>query len=280
MEKFNYIFDKIFILKSLGEADTYADALYSETVWPYCQKYGLATEPPIEIFDRSDWDKAIEKILHDKHQHPLIHFEMHGDEKEGLSLRLGDYVAWSDVIKDLTKINLRSEFNLIITMAVCYSTKLAFNISMVKSPAPYLFSVSTGLKVQCEATYKMFSVFFKELIETTELYSALKQVGKTNPNLPPMFDILKVPFLFENTFKNYALQHQNDGQIEKEFYHSFPETQERELTKEEFENYKNAFVTMFSYEADKYYRKCRDIFFMFDIYPNNRLRFILPDSII
>ena len=127
---------------------------------------------------------------------------MHGNEENGLSLRLGDYVPWQDVIKDLTRINVRSEFNLIITMAVCYSTKLAFNISMVKTPAPYLFSVSTRLKIRGEATYRMYSILFRELIETKELYSALKCVEKTNPDLPQMFDILAVPFLFEETFRN------------------------------------------------------------------------------
>ena len=77
MEVFDYSFNKIFILKSLGEADTYADDLYSETIEPFCQKYGLATEPPIEIFNRRDWDKAIEIILQDDCRYPLIHFEMH-----------------------------------------------------------------------------------------------------------------------------------------------------------------------------------------------------------
>ena len=280
MDQFDYKFDKIFVLKSLGEADTYAEALFYETIEPYCRKCGLATERPIEIYERSDWDKAIKKILQDEHKYPLIHFEMHGNEKDGLSLRLGDFVAWPDVINDLTKINIRSEFNLIITMAVCYSTKLASNISLVKQPAPYLFSVTTRIKVQSELTYKLFSVFFKELIETKEIYSALKQVEKTNPDWPPLFDILAVPFLFENIFRSYVKQHQNNNQIEKGFYHTFPDMQEKEMTRTEFENYKNSFITVFRTDVNKCYKKYRDTFFMFDIYPNNRLRFVLPNDII
>lgn len=279
MDGFDYKFDKIIVLKSLGEADTYADALYSETIEPYCQNYGLSSEL-IELFDKGDWDKAIGHILQDEHHYPLIHFEMHGDEEKGLSLRLGDYVSWPDVIRDLTRINIRSELNLIITMAVCFSTKLAFNMSMVKQPSPYLFSVSTRLKIRGEATYRMYSAFFRELIVTKELYSALKCVEKTNPDLPQMFDILAVPFLFENTFRNYALEHQDDGAVKREFYHSFPEMQEREMTSEEFENYKKAFMAIFRQGVDECYRKFKAVFFMYDEWPQNKQRFKLPDSII
>lgn len=279
MKRFDYTFNKIFILESLGEADTYADSLYRETIEPCCRMSRLATEPPIKIYNRSDWDKAIEKILQDKHQFPLIHFEMHGDENEGLFLRLGDFVPWPDVIQDLTKINIRSQYNLIISMAVCYSSRLAFNISMVNQRAPYLFSVSTRLKVCGKDTYKLFSVFFKELIKTGELYAALKQVEKTNPDLPPKFDILAVPYLFVSTFKNYFMQHQNISEIEREFYHIVPEMQEREMSEEEFRNTKKGFVTIFDYEVNKIYQRYRDLFFMIDLYPDNKQRFNLPDSI-
>lgn len=278
MDGFDYRFDKIFVLKSLGEADTYADALYSETIEPSCQRHGL-TSQLIDIYDRGDWDKVIEQILQDEHRYPLIHFEMHGNEENGLALRLGDYVPWPVVIRDLTRINIRSELNLIITMAVCYSTKLAFNMSMVKRPAPYLFSVSTRLKIRGEATYRMYSVFFKELIETMELYSALKAVEKTNPDLPQMFDILAVPFLFENTFRNYALEHRDDGMVEREFYHSFPEMQQQELAPEDFQCYKNTFMAMFRQGVDECYRKFKAVFFMFDVCPQNKQRFKLPERI-
>lgn len=280
MDAHDYIFDKIFILKSLGESDTFADSLYYDIIEPCCQKCGLATEPPIELYTREDWDKAIEQILQDNCYHPLIHFEMHGNEENGLYLRLGDYVPWKNVISDLTRINVKSELNLIITMAVCYSTKLAFNMSMVKSPAPYLFSISTSQKVRGELTYKMFSEFYKNLIESRSIYDALKSVEQTHPDLPQFFDILSIPFLFENTFKEYALQHQDDGMLEKEFYHSFPEMQEREVTRDEYNWYKKAFVKNFRSNVNACYREYRDIFFMFDKFPNNSKRFKLPDDII
>ena len=41
MERFEYSFNKIFVLKSLGEADTYADDLYYNTIEPCCKKEGI-----------------------------------------------------------------------------------------------------------------------------------------------------------------------------------------------------------------------------------------------
>lgn len=279
MDSFNYRFNKVFVLKSLGESDTYADDLYYETIEPYCEKYGLATEPPIEIFDTSDWDKAIAQICNDEHKYPLVHIEMHGDDVKGPKLRLGDYIPWSKVIEDLTRINVRSEFNLIVTMAVCYSTMNAYCISMVKKPAPYLFSVTTKIEVLGKDTYQIFSVFFKELIETQELYQALKSVAYKHPELAEQMDILAVPFLFENTFKAYADSYRDAEVIKKGYYKALPEVQDHEMTRKEFEQYRDAFVKYYAPLANQKYRDFRDIFFMFDKYPQNRNRFRLADTI-
>lgn len=280
MNGFDYCFNKIFVLKSLGESDNYADDLYFETIEPLCDKFGMGTEPPIEIYDFQDWEKAIDIICCDAYKKPLVHIEMHGDNKKGLKLRLGDYIPWQRVIKDLTRINVISENNLIVTMAVCYSTMNSYAISLVNSPAPYLFSVTTSKKVLGKDSYQLFSFFFKELIETKELYLALKKVENSHPEIAKQFDILAVPFLFENSFKTFAKNSRDIEVIKRSFYRALPDFQDRELSKEEFDQYLDAFVKKHASFANEYYRKCRDIFFMFDRYPQNRLRFPLPDTIL
>lgn len=279
MDSFDYHFDKIFVLKSLGESDTYADDLYYETIEPYCKRNELATEAPIDIYDVSDWDNAIEKIFLDEHRYPLVHIEMHGNETEGLQLRMGDFIPWSKVIEDFTHINIRSGFNLIVTMAVCYSTMNTFSINMAKKPAPYLFSVTTRKEILGNDTYQMFTIFFKKLIETKDLFLALKFVELDHPELAKQFDILAMPFLFENTFKAYAERYSNPEVIKKGFYSALPDVQKRELTKAEFELYRNAFIKSYALKANKIYRKYRDIFFMVEHHPQNRERFTLPDSL-
>ncbi len=279
MDKFDYCFNKVFVLKSLGDSDTYADDLYYETIEPQCIKCGVETEPPIEIYDEQDWGKAIDKICGDACQKPIVHIEMHGEEENGLELRLGGFIPWQRVIEDLTRINIRSENNLIVTMAVCYSTMNAYAISMVKSPAPYLFSVTTSKRVLGEDSYQLFTVFFKELIETKELYAALKKVEQDNPELAKQFDILAVPFLFENSFRAYVESYRDAEVIKRGYYRSLPDVQDHELTKEEFDQYRDAFVQRYASLANEYYRRYRDIFFMFDRYPQNRKRFPLPDTI-
>ena len=285
MEAFDYRFDKIFVLKSLGEADTYADALYGEVIEPCCKKYGLATEQPINIFDRGDWDKAIEKILEDEHVHPFVHIECHGDRDKGLELRLGDYIPWNELIDDLRKVNLRSGMNLIVTMATCFSIRTAFNIKMYNQAAPYLISLtSRDEKIKTEITYTMYSIFFEELIKTCNLHQTLKRVGRERPDLAQHFVLLTVPFLFENVWKGVPELYKSGDEIVRNFIHSFPEFQatviKSDISKEEFEGYRDGFVR--ECNADTFnaiYRRCRDEFFMYDAFPENRQRFKLPDSI-
>ena len=279
MDRFDYCFNKIYVLKSLGDADTYADDLYFETIEPQCAKWGLETEPPIEIYDALDWGKAIDKICGDACQKPLVHIEMHGDEEKGLELRMGDFIPWQKVIEDLTRINVISQNNLIVTMAVCYSTMIAYAISMIKNPAPYLFSVTTSKRVLGKDSYQLFTIFYKELIETKELYAALKNVEYNHPELAKQFDILAVPFLFEYSFKAYADSYRDAEVIKRGYYRSLPYVQDHELSKEDFSKYRDTFVRMYTSLANEYYRKYRDIFFMFDRYPENRERFHLPDTI-
>lgn len=285
MDTFVYNFDKIFILKSLGEADTFADALYEETIEPYCQRFGLSTEPPIEIYDRQDWDKAIERILQDNHKYPLIHFEMHGDEEKGLSLRLGDYVSWPEVIRDLTRINIRSEFNLIITMATCFSIQTAFNIKMFDKAAPYLFSLtSRNETIEPEVTFAMYSIFFREMIATRDIHNALKVVQDERPDLANRFVFLDVPSLFERVWMGIPNLYSNGDAVVRQFVHSFFDFQseviQREISREEFEGYKDGFVRECNAGTiNDIYRRCMATFFMYDQYPAQRQRFRLSDII-
>ena len=246
MEGFDYRFNKIYVLKSLGDSDTAADDLYYNTIYPCAEKVGLATEF-IELFDRKDWDNAIDHICNDEHCYPLIHFEMHGDDVDGLCLRLGDNIPWNELLDDLRRVNIRSEMNLIITMATCYSTMTAFNISMVEKPAPYLFSVTTKGVISTDITYPLYSLFFEKLIETSELYSAFKEVEKIRPDIPNYIDILAVPFLFENVFDETAILYKNGGPIVKQTFNNC-------------------------------YMRYRDIFFMYDKYPHNRDRFNMKQN--
>lgn len=279
MYSFDYLFDKIFVLKSLGETDTTADDLYYNTILPCSDKTGLANEL-IELYDVSDWTKAVQTICQDNKHHPLVHFEMHGSEEDGLQLRLGDYIPWSQVVDDLRKINIRSKMNLIITMATCYSTLTAFNIKMLNNPAPYLFSITTHETISPEITYSMFSLFFEELINSGDLFKALKYVEVKRPDTPSHFNPLAVPYLFENTWKRVIDRYKNEESMIKEFYHSFPDFQDRELTRKEFEWYKNGFAKECNSNLiNEFYRKSRDVFFMFDKYPQNRNRFILAERI-
>lgn len=285
MEGFDYGFNKIFVLKSLGETDTYADDLYYNTIEPCCKNEGLAIEPLIELYVREDWDKAIELILQDEYSQPFVHIEMHGDKEKGLELRLGGYVSWPEVIRDLTRINIRSEFNLIITMATCFSIQTAFNIKMFDKAAPYLFSLtSRNETIEPEVTFAMYNIFFREMIATRDIYKALKVVQDERPDLAKRFVFLDVPSLFERVWIGIPNLYSNGDAVVQQFVHSFFDFQseviQKDISREEFEGYKEGFVRECNEDTiNEIYRRCMATFFMYDQYPAHRQRFRLSDNI-
>lgn len=286
MDGFDYMFDKIFVLKSLGESDEYADKLYTETIQPCCEKCGLANEPPIEIFDSNDWDAAIDKILQDEHRHPFVHIETHGDREKGLKLRLGDYISWDKMLEDLRKVNIRSGMNLIVTMATCFSIKNAFHIKMYGLTAPYLMTLTArDEEINSSITFALYTILFKELINTGDFYKALKRVEIERPDLPQHFVHLELPTLFENAWKGMAERYKNGEDVVKQFYHSFPEFQseviKKDISRAEYEGYRDGFVQECNPTTINFlYGACRRVFFMYDLYPSNRLRFVLDDTIL
>lgn len=284
MAEFDYDFNKIIVLKSLGDSDTFADELYYNTIVPRSDKVGLEKDK-IDLYDKRDWEDAIAQICCDEYNHPLLHFEMHGDAKKGIKLRLGDYISWPEFIDAMRKVNVRSGMNLIITMATCFSIQTAFNIKMYKQAAPYLFSLtSKNEEIMPEITYAMYKIFFEELIATRNLYRALKRVECERPDLLRHFVFLTVPTLFENVWKGMPKLYNSGNDVIQQFFRSFPEFQatviQKDITKEEFEGYKDGFVRECNSDTfNAIYSKCRDIFFLYDEDPENRRRFKLPDSI-
>lgn len=285
MKAFEYRFDKVFVLKSLGESDTYADALYYKTIEPCCKNSGCAKEPPIEIFDRGDWKNAIDKILNDEYKYPLVHIECHGDKVKGLELRLGDNIPWNEMLDDLRRVNVRSGMNLITTMATCFSKENAFSINMSGLPAPYLFSLTARKKVESKVTYEMYSIFFNELITTGDMYKALKRVERERPDLPSHFVLFTLPFLFEDAWKGIPEKYKNGDEVVRHFFHSFPDFQaqvikEESISRNEFEGYRDGFVRECNANTiNAIYRRCRDTFFMYDTFPENWQRFKMSDRI-
>lgn len=284
MEGFDYTFNKIIVLKSLGESDTFADDLYYNTIVPCSEKVDLEKDK-IDLYDKKDWEDAIASICGDEYYHPLLHFEMHGDAKKGIKLRLGDYIPWPEFIEAMRKVNVRSGMNLIITMATCFSAQTDFNIKIYNQAAPYLISLtSRDEEIMPEITYAMYKIFFEELIASRCLYMALKRVENERPDLPNHFVYLTVPTMFENVWKKMPKLYSSGDEVIHQFFRSFPEYQataiQKDITKEEFESYKEGFVR--ECNADTFnaiYSRCRDIFFLYDEFPENRRRFKLPDTI-
>ena len=127
-------------------------------------------------------------------------------------------------------------------------------------------------------------IFFEKLIATGSIYDALKRVEKERPDLPQYFVLATLPFLFEDAWRGVLELYNSGDKVVRHFIHTFPSFQseviQKDISREEFEGYKNGFVRECNVDTiNEIYRRCMAIFFMYDKYPAHRQRFRLSDII-
>lgn len=103
---------------------------------------------------------------------PILHFDAHGNTDEGLCLApSGEWASWAELIERLRAINLGTENNLVVVLALCFGLEL-YKLVELKRPAPaYLFAASD-------------EVIYDDFLEN-QSYAFYKQVHEAGAFLEP-----------------------------------------------------------------------------------------------
>src|SRR3989339_50730 len=190
MNRFGFDCDKIIIIESLPDHERQllngklmsAGEYYIEDLFPYCNQF--RTEPIgfeiIRVDSSAQLFDTLRNICSNTgklDEIPLIHFEIHGrEEQDGITLKNGDVVMWSDLLDKLTDINEASANNLFIIFATCSG---AFNLKYImprERPFPYYAAIAPDKPDYPIFLEQKYSLFYIALIIDDDIEKAFKEV--------------------------------------------------------------------------------------------------------
>lgn len=168
------------------------------------------------IYDIQDKEQFIELIKYYEanaeymNNGLLFHFEMHGDENQGLLLKSGEYISWSELITLFRPINIKTENRLFITMATCFGRFLYKGVSAYEK-SPYSGYISASQEVTVGDILEDFDILFENLIRCGNIVQAYQELEKSKT----LFFYKDMETTFEEAFKYTIWKCKNDPEYFK-----------------------------------------------------------------
>ena len=239
------------------------------------------------------WINAIGKIVGESRTgiYPIVHFICHGAfdknaKTSGLCIADGTspqgYIPmpWSHVAASLAMINEACHNNLMVTMSACYGYCLWGNLFDKEIRAPYYCLVSKKSKVWNYENNAMLD-FYAELITSRSVLKAINALHKAAyKDQIEGIDKIEADYADE-TFKA-LLRKEYKRRETPEYIHETLKNLYEQSHVESFgwklEDYIRRMTPVQLQMQKKKYKSIRDYKFMFDIYPEERDRFDLPET--
>lgn len=139
----------------------------------------------------------------------LFHFEMHGDQNDGLLLKNGEYIAWTELITLFRPINVKTNNRLFITMATCYGRFLYTGIDDAYKKSPYSGYISSSREVTSQEVLEDFDLLFETLIDKRNIIQAFIDTEETQSR----FFYKDMEATFEDAFKYTIWKCENDPEF-------------------------------------------------------------------
>lgn len=190
MNRFGFVCDKIIVIESLPDHEKQkrngrlmsSGEYYIEELFPYCNKF---REEPFD-FELKTVDSANDlyqyldlvcRNIKNSGQIPLIHFEVHGrDKQDGITMKNGDFIDWTALLDKLTNINVASANNLFVIFATCSG---AFNLKYImprERPFPYYAAIAPDKPDFPIFLEQKYCLFYIALIIDGDTEKAFKEV--------------------------------------------------------------------------------------------------------
>lgn len=258
-------YNKVYVIQSLreGERRTGEDLLDAF-------QYQLLEKGPyhseiIDVQNKNDFIMCLKEIATKAQQgeSPILHLEIHG-ASTGLELTNGDFLPWQEVADAIRPINIGCRNNLLVTLAVCSGSHL-WTTHDIKRPAAFFGLIgATGTLFDTEIV-PLFASFYRLMLVTDKHDEAIK--GLLDANLKSgakfQFQVSENLFLEEiQSINNRTLDYDRFSQ----FQGKSPSREERRRNQKQHK--KNVLKVV----RTEFY-KFKRIFFMEDLYPENRERF-------
>ncbi len=269
----NIIFDKIYVIQSLDSTidQLTGELLYNEVLQYFKIKYPGKDAILINIETPDELKYSLQKIKTEcelQNIKPIIHFEIHGlENKTGLKLNKGE-INWSDLYVHLIEINDASQWNLFLTMAVCFGNYAMFLIKPT-NPAPFTGILGSFESIYEDDLYIKYNAFYSELLNSLDFEKALEQLHKSNPDLPTNYRYINAEQTFKNVYQKYFDTQFSDLIIEQRYKAALKVKRFKINDREQKYKFGLEFKVKLLRSKEELFERDKTKFFMIDKYPEH-----------
>jgi Txe/YoeB family toxin of Txe-Axe toxin-antitoxin module len=267
-------FDKIIIIQSLKGYKTgnkLQDDLSTLTVFTD----GVVSSELIDVDNKKEFLSLLfnirEDVLNEKYM-PIIHVEAHGNaDNNGLILASEESITWEEMKIPLAEINAVTHLNLVVCISACYGGSLA-SMLRTNDRAPCFFLVGPKKEMYPDDLLKDFTGFYEEILKTQSGSRAIKRLNKNLPGNDAKYFFTTAERFFELIWIQYLRVYCSKENLDKranKILNKLKETPHKYLPS--INDLKNLLVKIHSKKFDE----SKEIFFMMDLFQDNRDRFLV-----
>lgn len=225
----------------------------------------------IRVENYLDLQEGLNRILSNtknKGQFPLIHLEAHGlDNENGFSLANGSGCSWKELKEMVTPINVAMGLNLMIVMATCYGGSFSKAI-MTTDRAPLWGLLGPVRELSANQVKLDFGKFYRVFFETKSGSAAIKVLNNGNPQ--DLYFMTSARKWFYDVWKNYKQEQCTEQKLKERARKMY-----RKLKADRVPRIPGigSLKRNIKSSEERLFTKFRDIYFMCDLFSENRERF-------
>lgn len=264
-------FDRIYVIESLVEGERTGQELYNSVIRWFEDLRSIGTQY-YSVESKEELISVLEEILSDCASNeikPLVHLEIHGlPDKSGLAL-IEDPISWDELSFYLRKINTASNWNLNLTMAVCFGNYFLGSSLNPMEPSPIAGFIGSFEEIFEDDFVPRFDEFYTELRESLNLDVAIGAMMNQNRQFVNGFSYIDARRIFSEVYNRHLEEEFTEKTLEKRYLKAKERNGKLPSSHLEFE----AFVKLAFRNRNKYFEIHKRNFFMIDEFPENETRF-------
>lgn len=199
---------------------------------------------------------------------PWLHLEAHGlEDKTGFATANGVPVSWEQFNKLITPLNILTNLNLVLVLASCYG---AYYIQSLRPTqrSPILALVGPIERVLAGDVVKDFMAFYRHILNNRSFGRAAMAIAETNEG--PLYYATNTEEIFLETWKGYRDNHCSKKALKTR---ALALIQRLRRANPDVAFQIGTIKKVLKEKEPEFFDKYRDAYFLYDIYPSNKVRF-------
>lgn len=290
----SFKFNQIYVIQSLpielnscGEEKIQTgEQLYNDLLRWQELKHPILDVFLCKIQSRTEWNELMGNILEDcmnKGNIPVLHFEIHGAKTNevftpGFVLGNGDFIDIKSIGEQLRAINIATEFNLFVTLAVCKGMSLLLNMQE-SMPMPFIGAIGSFYEIEEGDLYLRYIEFYTSLFESFDIAKSYISLLHANPDMNSEYRYIPADELFIRNYQRYIDEQCTPEAIKRRATESEALVENPPTNRAEKRRFYKLFKKKEEQYRVRYYKEAVNQFFMLKEFPDNLIRFDVPMTI-